>query len=82
MEAIDWCPGCGAATDVAHAYNETCSYMWIGTRWTRGYGEVGPDTRPDADEAEMIHERAHAGISDPDTCDRGDSCPQVKVAER
>jgi hypothetical protein len=29
------------------------------------------------EEAEMIHERAHAGHSDPDACDRGDSCPMV-----
>lgn len=28
------------------------------------------------DEAAMTHERAHAGISDPDTCDRGPLCPQ------
>ena len=32
------------------------------------------------DEAELIHERAHAGISDPDTCDRGPSCPQKEGA--
>jgi hypothetical protein len=27
------------------------------------------------DEAEAMHERAHAGISDPDACDRGPDCP-------
>ena len=34
-----------------------------------------------ADEQEMIiiHERAHAGVSDPDTCDRGARCPMSVV---
>ena len=27
------------------------------------------------EEAELIHERAHAGIGEPDDCDRGPSCP-------
>lgn len=29
------------------------------------------------DEDETAHERAHAGISEPDDCDRGPSCPQM-----
>jgi hypothetical protein len=37
----------------------------------------------DADEREMIHERAHANAplpgSDPDTCDRGARCPMSVV---
>lgn len=37
----------------------------------------------DADEQEMIHERAHANAplpgSDPDTCDRGARCPMSVV---
>jgi hypothetical protein len=32
-----------------------------------------------ADEQETIHERAHAGVSDPDTCDRGARCPMSVV---
>lgn len=29
------------------------------------------------DEAETVHERAHAGLSDPDACDRGAHCPMA-----
>lgn len=29
----------------------------------------------DDDERDLMHERAHAGISDPDTCKRDDDCP-------
>lgn len=31
------------------------------------------------EQAELTHERAHAGVSDPDTCDRGDGCPMMAV---
>lgn len=51
---------------------------WVGR--TDALPQVVRDlVEPEDSEAEMMHERAHAGVSDPDTCDRGASCPASQV---